>query len=120
FTLISLFAFALIFVAKISGAQCLNCGNGSDGAYAATTTTTLAGGTYNFTTFYIAPGVTVNVTGASPLVIQCTGLVDIQGTLTASGGNGGNGITFSTYGLGGVAVAGGANGGDGVYIGSPS
>src|SRR5678815_4622335 len=63
----------LIIDSQNLAAQCLNCGDGSNGPYNATTNTTLAGGTYNFTTFYIAPGVTVNVTGASALVIQCTG-----------------------------------------------
>jgi Secretion system C-terminal sorting domain/SprB repeat len=98
--------------------SCFDFGNGSNGAYSATTNTTLAGGTYNYTTFNINSGVTVSVTGNQPLIIRCTGAVTINGTLTAAGGNGGNGVTFSTYGLGGVGVAGGGNGGNGVYLGS--
>src|ERR1041385_8407477 len=107
---------SFVTLSTISNAQCLNCGNGADGVYSATTNTTLEGGTYNFSSFSIAAGVTVTVTGSSPLVIQCTGPVNIQGTLSANGGNGGDGVTFSTFGVGGVGVAGGANGGDGVYI----
>lgn len=98
--------------------SCFDFGDGSNGAYTATTNTTIAGGTYNFTTFNIDPGVTVGVTGTQPLIIRCTGAVTINGTLTARGGNGGNGVTFSTFGIGGVGVAGGGNGGNGVYIGS--
>src|SRR5689334_14067444 len=108
----------LIIVSQNLVAQCLNCGDGSNGPYSAANDTTLAGGTYNFTTFYIAAGKTVYVTGTAPLVIQCTGPVDIEGTLRASGGNGSDGVTFSTFGVGGVGVAGGANGGDGIYVGS--
>lgn len=97
---------------------CIDYGNGSNGAYSATSNTTIAGGTYNYTTFNINSGVTVSVTGNQPLIIRCTGAVTINGTLIASGGNGGNGVTFSTFGIGGVGVAGGGNGGNGVYVGS--
>ena len=84
-----------------------NTSTGSDGPYSATSNTTLAGGTYNYTTFNIDPGVTVNVTGNQPLIIYCTGNVTINGSLLANGGNGANGITSNTYGIGGVGVAGG-------------
>src|SRR5688572_2056007 len=63
----------LLSFSKIGNAQCLNCGNGSDGAYSATTNTNLQGSTYNYSSFYIAPGVTVTVTGNAPLVINSTG-----------------------------------------------
>ena len=120
-TFSSLIAFTFLFFVETGlRAQCIDCGTGVDGAFLAASNSTLAGGTYNYSSFTINPGVTVSVTGNSPLIIFCTGNVSIQGTLTASGGNGGNGITFSTYGIGGVGVAGGANGGDGVYIGSPN
>jgi hypothetical protein len=112
---------ALILASAAFGAaqtSCFDFGDGSNGAYSATTNTTIAGGTYNFTTFNIDPGVTVVVTGTQPLIIRCTGAVTINGTLTARGGNGGNGVTFSTFGTGGVGVAGGGNGGNGVYLGS--
>ena len=95
--------------------SCFDFGNGSNGAYSATTNTTLAGGTYNYTTFNINSGVTVSVTGNQPLIIRCTGAVTINGTLTGAGGNGGNGVTNSTFGTGGIGVAGGSNGGNGTY-----
>ena len=114
-----------IYVSLFSGiqlcnAQCIDCGTGTDGVFTAANNVTLAGGTYNYTSFTINAGVTVTVTGNSQLVIYSTGGVNILGTLNANGGTGGNGVTFSTFGLGGVGVAGGANGGDGVYIGSPN
>src|SRR5688572_21215575 len=98
-----------------SYAQCFNSGTGVDGPYSATTNTTLAGGTYNFTTFNIEAGATVTVTGNQPLIIYCTGEVMIHGTLTASGGNGMDGVTYVSGGTGGIGVAGGANGGDGTF-----
>ncbi len=95
-------------------------GDGSDGPFTASSNTTLPGGTHNFTTFTIASGVTVTVTGTTALTVKVQGAVSIAGTLSAAGPNGGNGVTFSTYGKGGVAVGGGSNGGDGVYVGSAS
>ena len=108
----------LLASAKLNSQCTLNCGTGANGAYLASSNTTLAGGTYNYTSFTINSGVTVTVTGSQPLVIYCTGNVVINGILNGNGGNGGNGVTFSTFGIGGVGVAGGANGGNGVYIGS--
>ncbi|MCC6600034.1 MAG: hypothetical protein IT223_05090 [Crocinitomicaceae bacterium] len=63
-------------------------GTGADGAYTANSNTTLTGGTYNFTTFTIAAGVTVRGTGSTPIEINCTGAVSISGTLDASGYDG--------------------------------
>jgi hypothetical protein len=94
---------------------CIPCGTGSNGAFTATANTTLAGGTYNYTSFNISAGVTVTVTGSQPLIINCSGAVTINGVLDASGGNGTNGITFSAAGTGGIGVAGGQNGGNGTY-----
>lgn len=102
-----------------SYAQC-DCGNGADGAFHATNNETLVSGTYNYTTFTIDAGMTVNVTGNDPLIIKCTGKVLIDGILTVSGGDGGSGVTSSNAGLGGIGVAGGYNGADGVYDGSIS
>ncbi|HEY6160000.1 MAG TPA: T9SS type A sorting domain-containing protein [Bacteroidia bacterium] len=107
-------ALVLLYGSKLN-AQCYSCGTGADGAYQALNNTTLAGGTYNFTSFTISPGVTVTVTGTQPLTIMCSGNVAINGTLDASGGNGTNGVTSSNAGTGGVGVAGGSNGGDGIY-----
>ncbi|MGL5890846.1 MAG: hypothetical protein ACRC3B_13215, partial [Bacteroidia bacterium] len=99
------------------GAQnsCIQCGTGSNGAFTASANTTLAGGTYNYTSFTIVSGVTVTVTGTQPLIIRCTGAAVINGILDASGGNGTNGITSSAAGVGGTGVAGGANGGNGNF-----
>ncbi|MFO0358128.1 MAG: T9SS type A sorting domain-containing protein [Sphingobacteriaceae bacterium] len=108
-----------ICLSTVSVAQnCYSPGNGSNGAYSATSNTTIAGGEYNFTSFNINPGVIVTVTGNNPLVIKCNGIATINGTISANGGNGTNGITSSTSGIGGVGVAGGANGGNGVYSSS--
>lgn len=98
---------------------CFTTGDGTDGAYLASSTTTLAGGTYNYSSFTIDSGVIVSVTGTAPLVIYCTGVVTINGTLSATGGNGANGVTFTSGGNGGIGVAGGGNGGAGSFS-SPS
>ena len=100
-------------------AQCFSTGTGADGGYVASSNTTLAGGTYNYSSFTIDPGVTVSVTGTAPLVINCTGAVTINGTLSASGGNGADGVTYTSGGIGGIGVAGGGNGGNGSFS-SPS
>lgn len=110
--------FALAFATVQTFAQCGSFGNGSNGAYSATANTTLAGGTYNYTTFNIDAGVTVTVTGSQPLVIYCTGGATINGALRANGQNGANAVTFSNAGTGGAGVAGGGNGGDGTYSSS--
>lgn len=97
---------------------CFDSGTGADGAYIATVNTTIAGGTYHFTSFTINPGVTVNVTGTVPLEIFCQGTMTINGTLSANGGNGSDGIISASAGIGGIGVAGGGNGGDGSYSAS--
>lgn len=106
----------LILLGQFAQAQLFySTGNGSNGAYTASSNTTLAGGNYNFTDFTIDPGVTVTVTGSAPLIIRCTGNATINGVLQANGGNGGDGVTYSSAGLGGQAVAGGYNGGAGTF-----
>lgn len=94
---------------------CFDTGTGVDGAYSATTNSTLPGGTYNFTSFTIDPGVVVSVTGTAPLEIYCQGAMNINGTLSVNGGNGTDGIVSVGAGVGGLGVAGGGNGGDGNY-----
>lgn len=100
-----------------SGAQvnCWSIGDGSDGAFHATADMALVGGTYNYTSFTIDAGVTVNVTGTSALVVKCTDTVSIAGVLEANGANGTDGVTFASAGVGAVGVAGGGNGGDGSF-----
>ncbi len=113
----SILSSLLIFllVTTSFGQACFTGGTGVDGAYSATFHTSIAGGTYNFTTFNIDPGVVVNVTGTQPLIIYCTGNATIYGNLTANGGNGADGVTYVSGGIGGIGVAGGANGGDGTF-----
>jgi hypothetical protein len=100
-----------------AAAPCPSCGGGKDGAFNAVSNTTLAGGTYEYTTFTIAKGVTVTVTGTKPLLVSCTGAIDIQGNLLLEGGKGVD--VNTTYGggpfSGGVAGAGGSPGGTGFY-----
>lgn len=115
-TLLSLIGATFAFTGAI--AQCGSSGTGANGAYNATSNTTLTGGTYNYTTFNIDAGVTVTVTGTQPLVIYCTGAATINGSLLANGQNGTDGITFASAGTGGMGVAGGGNGGNGSYSSS--
>jgi Secretion system C-terminal sorting domain len=100
---------------KAQPITCFGCGTGSNGAFNATSNTTLVGGTYDYTTFNINSGVTVTVTGTQPLIITCSSLVTINGILSATGANGTNGITYVGAGVGGAGVAGGQNGGNGIY-----
>ncbi|MBI4576042.1 MAG: hypothetical protein HY722_07240, partial [Planctomycetes bacterium] len=69
----------------------LYLGTGANGAYSATVNQNMPAGTYDYTSFYIAAGVTVTVTGTVPLVIKCTGALTIDGTLDLSGLVGGAG-----------------------------
>ncbi|MCR4317024.1 MAG: proprotein convertase P-domain-containing protein [Planctomycetes bacterium] len=77
----------------LKAAPSYSTGTGADGAYSKTSggPYSLAAGTYNYTSFTIASGVTVNVTGSGTLTIYVQGAVDISGTLNLKGGNGGNG-----------------------------
>ncbi len=93
----------------------LDYGNGSDGAFHATSNMTLPGGVYNYTSFTIDAGVTVQAAGGDSLVIKCTGPVTINGTLSVDGDAGNPGQTFVTFGTGGIGHAGGYNGGNGVF-----
>jgi len=112
---ILLLVLSLFSINTFLTAQCFTGGTGSDGGYLASVNTTLPGATYNFTSFTIDPGVTVTVTGSQPLVIYCTGSATINGILDASGGNGSDGVTYTSGGPGGIAVAGGNNGGAGSF-----
>ena len=104
-----LFTLLLLMAPVLGNAQCFDPGDGSDGGFHATVDTSIAGATYNFSSFEIDAGITVTVTGTSPLEVNCSG------TLTVNGGNGTDGVTFTSAGTGGIGVAGGQNGGDGVY-----
>ena len=50
-------------------------GDGSDGAFMATADTTLAGGTWNFTSFTVQNQATVGVTGAATILVQGDALI---------------------------------------------
>ena len=96
------------------GSTCGNCGDGSDGVYSVlggTTSVTLAGGTYNYESFEIPNGVTLTVTGTSPLIIKSQTTINIEGDVIAAGGNASNAS-------GGTGVAGGSNGTNGSYASS--
>lgn len=78
-------------------------GDGSDGDYAPTASTTLAGGTYNFKSVNIPSGVTITLTGC--VEIKCLGAFTCAGIITANGANG------QSYSSGGSLVGGnGCNG----------
>lgn len=88
--------------------------DGHDGDYVPASSTMLAGGNYHFRDFIIPAGVTISVTGNDPLRVYCSRLANVMGTLTASGGNGGNGVAGDAPGgTAGSAVAGGGVGGGG-------
>lgn len=109
-------ALSLVLPSAAALAQaCAQCGAGGEGAFNALANTSLAGGPHEFTTFNIAAGVTVTVTGNAPLLISATGAVTIDGVLSAAGPAGSAGVTSLQAGVGGIGVGGGGNGGDGVY-----
>ena len=114
------FLAALWLYATLLSAQvpCNPCGSGADGAFSPAASANLTGGTYNFTSVNIPAGVVITVIGSQPLIINCMGNVQIDGTLRANGNNGGDGVTYVTFGAGGTGVAGGSDGGNGVF--SPS
>ncbi|MBI4882264.1 MAG: hypothetical protein HY812_21770 [Planctomycetes bacterium] len=115
-------------------------GTGADGLFAPTQDTVLATSVYdsqlgqdvqkiwNFTTFDIPSGVTVTATGDFPLIMRCTGKVNVNGTLDLSGAAGeefneirvepgaGGGTVLSARAV--LDDATGAGGGDGALGGS--
>lgn len=98
-----------------------DAGTGADGAYSCVSgTCNLTGATYNYTTFNISSGATVNVTGTSLLIIKTTGDTTIAGVLNLNGSNGsgsvsGGGVSGGSFGGGGAtSTTNGINGfGDG-------
>jgi hypothetical protein len=84
-----------------------------DGVFAPASNTTLPGGTYNFSSVDIPLGVTVTVTGTTPLQIYSQGIVEISGTLDLSGQNGASSLV-----VGNIPVSlGGSGGGGGGFTG---
>ncbi len=100
--------------------DCKACGTGLDGVYEPNVDTTLAGGEYNFASINIKAGVTITVTGATPLTMRSQGAVVIAGTLALNGGNGTSGTSSGGWsqcpapngeGVGGAAGGGGGHAG---------
>jgi len=90
--------------------------DGSNCTYFSGTSYNLPAGTYNFSEFKIEDGVTVTLSGSSPLRLNVDGNVKIGvgATLQANGGNGGNGLTnWGGGGGGGGGGAGASNTGNG-------
>ena len=104
--------------------SCTACGSGKDGDYKPTSSAGLAGKTYEFKDVVIPKGVTIKVTGSTPLYIKATGKVEIFGVLDLSGGDavdsypGSNGCAQTACSVAGTAVAGGGAGGYGCYSGA--
>lgn len=99
-------------------AQCIPCGDASDGILLVKNDTTIAGAEYNFSSVTINAGRTLTISGDSSLRIRSTGKVTVAGTLSLNGTNGTNGVTFLSAGQAGIGVASGADGGNGYYHGS--
>jgi hypothetical protein len=98
--------------------SCSACGQGAAGPFRPLTDTTLAGGSYEFTSFEIPAGVRVTVTGSTPLTITATSGVVIDGILDLGGRNGTNASCFAAWsqcpapngwGAGGLGGGGGGN-----------
>jgi hypothetical protein len=109
--------FLLYFLSSgiIAQGPAIPCGTGADGAYSPISNVNIPSGTYHFTSVNIPAGVIVNVIGSGGLIIYCSGSVVVNGSIRANGGDGTDGITYVTFGTGGIANGGGANGGNGSF-----
>lgn len=112
-----LLIFNLLSIPFVFG-QCFTTGDGNEGAFHATSNTTITSGVHNYSSFIIDTGVTVTTTGTTPLEIYVSGTATIHGVLTVSGANGNDGVTYTSGGNGAIGVAGGGNGGSGTYSSS--
>lgn len=113
-------------VTGASQAQCLDCGDGSDGDFApsAGTTTTISGDK-NFRSFFIPATATVQVMGLSTIRVQTTARIDgVLSALPMLGDGQGNGANGGCAGGGGggsygtIGAAGGAGAAAGATFGS--
>jgi hypothetical protein len=105
---------ALTVTWLLSDGTVIPSSDGHDGDYVPAGSASLAGGTYYFRDFIIQPGATITVTGTNALNVYCSRLANIMGTLTASGGTGGNGAGGDVPGgVGGASGSGGYAGGAG-------
>ncbi|MGB6839304.1 MAG: LamG-like jellyroll fold domain-containing protein, partial [Microgenomates group bacterium] len=105
-----------VYGGQLKLAHDIDTGDGTDGALTVSSGTTTLDtnanpGGFDYTNVTVSSGATLTATGSNPLIIRATGTVDIQGTLTLNGGNGGNG--GSSAGVGGTTIAGGGAGGNG-------
>jgi hypothetical protein len=82
-------------------------------SFSSTGNITMNSGIYNFANFTLNLGHTLTISGSTPVVIKCTGMVTINGIVRAVGGNGSNAIA-GLYAQGGISNnGGGKNGGIG-------
>jgi hypothetical protein len=92
----------------------ISLGSGSDGAFATSGDTALAGGVYNFTTFTVNAGDSLFGADTIPLQIFCTGTATINGKIYLAGHKGENTDNNMPPGDGGAGgTAGGYAGGKG-------
>jgi hypothetical protein len=68
---------------------------------------------FTFSDLTIDPGVNVTVQGSRGVVLGATGTITVNGTIDASGGDGGNGADPTGVGAAGVGGPGGGDGGQG-------
>jgi len=87
-------------------------GAGLNGSYTASSSASLAGGTYEYTTFTIGASATLTVTGGSTLTVYVLGDVDISGDIDLSGEDGEDIGPFA-YSRNAGGDGGGGGGGDG-------
>jgi hypothetical protein len=96
---------------KLTPLGVFNTGTGVDGVFNSAGNATLAGGTYNYTSFTINSGHVITVTGSTPLQIFVTGTATINGILQLTGEDGGNGNNNIAPGVGGAGGGGGGSAG---------
>ena len=85
-------------------------GEGYHGDYSATSSTSLAGGEWEFTSFEVSSTTTLTITGDDPLEVWVLGDATIDGSVDLTGSDGGDIAAFYTEPAGGDG--GGGGGGD--------
>lgn len=97
---------------------CYDCGDGRSGELRVLRDTVLASGTYQFSEVYIADGAVVRFAGSAPVILRCKNTMIIDGTLSVSGSNGGDGTANLTIPVAGSGNAGGYHGAAGITAGT--
>jgi hypothetical protein len=113
------------YFANAEAGRRLEFGDGHDGAFvdgpaqagisvvgATITIDTSVKNVFQFTSFTLSAGHTLNATGASPLIVRVAGTATVGGQIHLDGAAGGNSAPGAP-GVGGLAGAGGGNGGVG-------